>query len=221
MRRPPPLLKAPHFTSLIFHLGVSAPPQSPVEEAPVLKASIGWMRKVAASSALVSPGSGVLGAALRLGPGPITPLSTPEGSSHLAPLCQSTPHREWDSLGTLIASASFREMVPVGTRARNTSHCPPPICLIGPAACYLHGQLCPRGPTSLKFFSTSHPGQVPPAPIHPLGTQQLASTELSTWGGGLCDGKRSAPARVLDVGAGFRLPGPWPRQPTGWMLTTR
>lgn len=64
---------------------------------------------------MFSPESGVLGAALRLGP--IAPPSTPEGSSHIAPLCQATLHREWGKLRTPMASASFREIVLVETRS--------------------------------------------------------------------------------------------------------
>lgn len=137
----------------------------------------------ARSSVLVSPGNSP-GVALRLGRCHESLLQpAPQREAATCPTRPATtpPAGGGASWVPPMASASFREMVPVGTRARF-----PPLHRHRTSQLVLQGQLCGRGHTCLSLFSiSSHPGQVPHAPVQPLGPYRLAPTELSTWEAGL------------------------------------
>lgn len=68
------------------------------------------------------------------------------------------------------------------------------------------------------FEALPHPGQVPPAPIHPLALSSWPPLSSAPGEGRFVNRTRFVPLRMLDVGAGFCLPGPWPVSPLAGCL---
>lgn len=224
MRRPPPLLEAPHLSIHLVapphHQLLEMPLPAPSRRGPAPEESRQWVRKAQPGAQSwflqeVESGGCPEAGALSGATAPTSTLREAATMPHLASQPLDGGGASWVPPWSLLALERWFQLeqgpetlgcgLPPASPSQHQSPAGP-----RPAVCW--------GRTSLNLFSISSlPGQVSHAPVHPRGTQRLASAELSTWEGGPPEHKVSPTHGALWRGAGFSLPGPRLCHPVGWM----